>query len=207
MQLARCVVDLVADDDYDEDGPRYEPASSIEAGSLRRALCGLSLLGDDPFLSGQAFNLAIVDEWLTQIEEELLRKLWREDRTPTPEAVFVSAQSQMWIFAAYELLRTWRQRAKDFRKLASNGGLSTTRLRLAGPVWAQSTVETSRRRSVRSRAWASLVTTTWLHSIHSCEARQRKRWLKLRRCSIRRHRGGRKAARCSRRSPHIWFAR
>ena len=29
----------------------------------------------------------------------------------------------MWIFAAYELLRTWWQRAKDFRKLASNGGL------------------------------------------------------------------------------------
>ena len=40
-----------------------------------------------------------------------------------PKTVFVSAQSQMWIFAAYELLRTWRQRAKDFRKLASDGGL------------------------------------------------------------------------------------
>jgi len=101
-------VKQVAEDDYEEDAPRYGPASSVQSGSLREALCGLSLLGDDPFLSGQAFNLAIVDEWLTQIEEELMRQLFREDRTPMPEAVFVSAQSQMWIFATYELLRTWR---------------------------------------------------------------------------------------------------
>lgn len=113
----------MADDDYEEGALPYGSASSIEAGSLREALCGLSLLGDDPFLSGQAFNLAIVDEWLTQIEEELFGQMFREDRTPMPEAVFVSAQSQMWIFAAYELLRTWRQRAEDLRKLASNGGL------------------------------------------------------------------------------------
>ena len=113
----------MAEDDYEEDVPCYGPASSIESGALREALCGLSLLGDDPFLSGQAFNLAIVDEWLTQIEEDLLRQLLREDRTPMREALFVSAQSQMWIFAAYELLRTWRQRAENLRKLASNGGL------------------------------------------------------------------------------------
>ena len=116
-------VEQVGEDDYEEDAPRYGPASSVESRALRKALCDLSLLGDDPFLSGQAFNLAIVDEWLTQIEEELLHQLFREDRTPMPEAVFVSAQSQMWIFAAYELLRTWRQRAEDLRKLASKGGL------------------------------------------------------------------------------------
>ena len=123
IRLARFVVEQVTEGDYQEDAPRYGPASSIESRSLRKALCGLNLLGDDPFLSGQAFNLAIVDEWLTQIEEDLLRQLFSQDRTPIPEAVFVSAQSQMWIFAAYELLRTWRQRAEDLRRLARNGGL------------------------------------------------------------------------------------
>lgn len=105
------------------DAPPYRPASSIEAGALRNALCGLRLLGDDPFLSSQAFNVAFVDEWLTWLEEDLLNKLFREERTPIPEAVFVSAQSQMWIFAVYELLRTWRQRAREMRKWAENGGL------------------------------------------------------------------------------------
>ena len=109
--------------DYYGDARRHEPASSIDAGSLRSALCALALLGDDPFLSSQAFNLAIVDEWLTQIEADLLQSMIKEDRTPIQKAVFVSAQSQMWIFAAYELLRTWRQRAKDIGKWASTGGL------------------------------------------------------------------------------------
>jgi hypothetical protein len=58
-----------------------------------------------------------------KLEVELLRKQFREERTPIPEATFVSAQSQMWIFAAYELMRTWRQRAKDMIKWADNGGL------------------------------------------------------------------------------------
>ena len=30
--------------------------------------------------------------------------------------MFVSALSQMWVFAAYELLRTWRQRAREIMK-------------------------------------------------------------------------------------------
>jgi hypothetical protein len=33
------------------------------------------------------------------------------------------AQSQMWIFAAYEVVRTWRQRAKEMIKWHDNGGL------------------------------------------------------------------------------------
>ena len=117
--------DSLVDDEHEDDAPRYGSASSVEAGALRRALCGWTLLGDDPFLSGQAFNLAIVDQWLTELEEQLRRKLFQEDRTPVSEAAFVSTQSQMWIFAAYELLRTWRQRAVDMRRWARNGGLET----------------------------------------------------------------------------------
>ena len=37
--------------------------------------------------------------------------------------MFLSAQSQMWIFATYELLRTWRQRAKDILKWTKNNVL------------------------------------------------------------------------------------
>ena len=111
------------EDHHQEDTTRYGPASSVNAGSLRAALCDLPLFGDDPFLSMQALNLDMVDAWLAPLEEELLRKLVREDRTPALEALFVSAQSQMWIFAAYELLRAWRQRARDVCKWARNGGL------------------------------------------------------------------------------------
>ena len=106
-----------------EDEPQYDSATSIEVSALRKALCDLCLLGDDPFLSGQAFNLAIVDKWLMELEEGLQHKLITEDQTPTPEIVFLSAQTQMWIFAVYELLRTWRKRAKDMCNWESNGGL------------------------------------------------------------------------------------
>ncbi len=37
--------------------------------------------------------------------------------------MFLNAQSQMWIFAAYEVMRTWRQRTKDMIKWHKNGGL------------------------------------------------------------------------------------
>ncbi len=98
--------------------------SSIDSPSLRTALCNLSLFGDDPFLCMQAFNLAIIDQWLTEFEHELLEISAREEQTPVSKVVFLSAQSQMWIFAAYELLRTWRHRARDIIKWAESGGLA-----------------------------------------------------------------------------------
>jgi len=67
-------------------------------------------------------NLAIVDQFIMELEEDVLQKLWAEERTP-PETMFLSAQSQMWIFAAYELMRTWQEIAKDVLKLHKNGGL------------------------------------------------------------------------------------
>ena len=42
-----------------------------------------------------------------------------------PEAVCGSAQSQKWLFAAHELVRTWRQRAKDVRNWTAKCGLGT----------------------------------------------------------------------------------
>ena len=69
-------------------------------------------------------HLDIVDQFLLGLEGEVLRKLHDEERTPA-EAHFLAAQSAMWIFAAYELLRTWTQRAKEFVKLADNSGFQS----------------------------------------------------------------------------------
>lgn len=107
----------------DADQPRYKPLSEINPSALNQALCKLTLLGDDPYLRLQAMNLGIVDPFIADLEDRLLRKLIDEERTPVPDALFVSAQSQMWIFAAYELLRTWRQRAADLIKWHENSGL------------------------------------------------------------------------------------
>ncbi len=53
----------------------------------------------------------------------MLKRLIDEERAPMDDAMFLNAQSQMWIFAAYEVMRTWRQRAKDVIKWHANSGL------------------------------------------------------------------------------------
>jgi|SRR3990167_3891350 len=69
-------------------------------------------LFEDLFLRMQALNLEVVDYFLRDSEAGLLREYMEIERTPLDTAVFVSALSQLWIFGLYELLRTWRQRAR-----------------------------------------------------------------------------------------------
>ena len=69
---------------------------------------------DDLFLAMQGQNVMLVDFYLRDLERDLLRELVETERTPYLATVIVSALSQMWIFAVYELLRTWRQRIKRF---------------------------------------------------------------------------------------------
>ena len=113
------------DDDHepDNDGPMYRLPDTIAQSEMRVALDSLALFGSDPNFRSQAFNIALIDEFVMKLELNLLRQQFQEERTPIAEAAFVSAQSQMWIFAAYELMRTWRQRATDMIKWADNGGL------------------------------------------------------------------------------------
>lgn len=118
---------MTADDDFDpadehDDGPRYADVATFEGWEIPTALQGLTLFRD-PYLSMQAQNLAIVDHFLNGLEQHVMRRLFEEDRTPIDHAMFLNAQSQMWIFAAYEVMRTWRQRAKDMVKWHDNGGL------------------------------------------------------------------------------------
>lgn len=114
---------MQSDDFYDgEAGLPYRDPDEIEGFELSEALRSLQFLGDDSYLNMQAFNLSVVDQFIMRLEYDTLRKLHEEESTPA-EAMFLSAQSQMWIFAAYELLRTWKERSGEIIKLHQNGGL------------------------------------------------------------------------------------
>lgn len=110
-------------DEYIADrDPSFRAHTDIAPGELISALHSLALLRDDIYMSLQVTNLTIVDQFIMGLEHQTLQEYVQTERTP-PEAMFLNAQSQMWIFAAYELLRTWRGRAKEIIKLAQNGGL------------------------------------------------------------------------------------
>lgn len=81
------------------------------------------MLGSDLYLGMQATNLGIVDAFLTDLEMSVARKRFDEGLDYLPLAALLSAQSQMWIFAAYELLRTWRQRVREAIELKESGRL------------------------------------------------------------------------------------
>jgi hypothetical protein len=95
----------VPDDVADDDG----------AASISDALRELPLL-DELFLGMQAMNVDLVDGYLEGWEAQLLQEYIQLERTPLESALFVSALSQMWVFAAYELLRTWRKRVREVVK-------------------------------------------------------------------------------------------
>lgn len=102
--------------------PRYVAPENIDLMGISASLTKLHLLGSDMHMRSQAHNLGIVDNFITDLEYKILRELNEMERTP-PATYFLSAQSHMWIFAAYELLRTRRHRAKEIIKWADNGGL------------------------------------------------------------------------------------
>lgn len=104
-------------------GPEYQRAEDIDPHELLAGLNRLELFAGDANLQMQAFNLSVIDEFATKLEYKLVAKLFAQESTPLPEASFLLAQSQMWIFAAYELMRTWRQNAKNVIKWSDNGGL------------------------------------------------------------------------------------
>lgn len=100
----------------------YAALADIDPMGIYQSLTKLHVLSDDAYLRIQATNLGMVDYFITGIECDVLRELRQNDRTPQA-AHFLGAQSQMWLFAAYELLRTWRQRANEIVKWSDNKGL------------------------------------------------------------------------------------
>jgi hypothetical protein len=111
------------DQDEDRDEPMPRDPDDIQAFELATALRGLVVLDDDPYLRMQAINISIVDKWLMTLETKVRIARFNEEKDYETE-VFLSAITQMWLFAVYELLRTWRERAKDIQKWAANGGIS-----------------------------------------------------------------------------------
>ncbi|MDY0748747.1 hypothetical protein SNE35_29885 [Paucibacter sp. R3-3] len=111
-------------DDYDrhDDGPRYLPIEQVKSMELFTSLRRLQFFNSDIFMRQQAFNLDMVDQFLMQLEQQVLRDLLKKGSTPR-EAHFLGAQSQMWIFAAFEVLRTWDQRIRDMKKLVDHSNL------------------------------------------------------------------------------------
>ncbi|WAH58863.1 hypothetical protein LZ023_04605 [Pseudomonas silvicola] len=97
------------DDDYgcEQDyRPAYLAPDLIPQHALSGALRSLTLFGTDRNLVSQAMNLTIVDEFIMGLEYKYLRAKFNETSTPY-DSVFLAAQSQMWIFSAYEVMRTW----------------------------------------------------------------------------------------------------
>jgi hypothetical protein len=88
-------------EDHDDDIPDFRGPEEIEATELSDALGSLYLLGDDLFLRSQAFNLSIVDHFIMGLELQLLRARFNEEKRPIGDTAFLSAQTQMWIFAVY----------------------------------------------------------------------------------------------------------
>ncbi|CAK1327639.1 Uncharacterised protein [Burkholderia pseudomallei] len=112
------------DEDFEEhdEGPQYDAPEAIDSMALYQSLSKLVFFDDDMYLRSQAQNLNLVDQFLMRLEYKVLRELFETDSTP-PNTHFLLAQSQMWIFAAYEMLRTWRQRGREIIKWHANHGL------------------------------------------------------------------------------------
>jgi hypothetical protein len=68
-------------------------------------------LCDDLWLGMQAQNIAVVDRIVRHFEREALDEFYRNDRFSMDSLFPLSAMSQVWVFALYEFLRTWLQRA------------------------------------------------------------------------------------------------
>ena len=101
----------------------YRDPKEIDMWELPRSLCRLELFSGDMFLRMQANDLGLVDRWLIDLEKNVQQSLLAEERIG-PDAMFLSAITQMWIFAVYEVFGTSASSdTKDVLKLAANSGL------------------------------------------------------------------------------------
>lgn len=109
------------EDDFVEK-PRYRDISEIGTADLYEALMSLAGFDENPYLAMQAGQLCLVDNTLNTLEQEVMHHQF-DDEPPHGKIALLAALSPMWIYAAYELLRTWRQRCEEVIKLAENSGL------------------------------------------------------------------------------------
>ncbi|MBD8804300.1 hypothetical protein [Pseudomonas syringae] len=113
------------EDEYEGDReyePAYLPSDQIHQQAPGEALKSLTLFSTDMNLVSQAMNLTIVDEFVMDLEYDYLRAKFNETSNPY-DSFFLAAQSQMWIFSAYEVMRTWIEKAKGYVHTTKNSGL------------------------------------------------------------------------------------
>lgn len=119
-------------EEYDEEIP-YQNPEEIDQIAIYSALNSLVFFANNLDFSNQAMNLTVVDEFIMDLEYGYLRSKFDETNTPY-QSIFLSAQSQMWIFSAYELMRTWREKISKYLKAADNGGLPLKLKELHKPI-------------------------------------------------------------------------
>jgi hypothetical protein len=112
------------DHESEEDPIYYENEDEIDFSILTMQWQKLVLF-DDVFLNMQGMNVGIVDNIITKHEYALLREYIEIEKTPLGSAMLVSALSQMWTFALYEVLRLWRGRGHNLKKWFNNGGIES----------------------------------------------------------------------------------
>jgi len=105
------------------DAPRYRDVAEIGRADLYEALMTLAGFSETPMLVMQASQLCLVDNMLNGIEQEVMAQQ-PGDTPPRGKIALLQSLSPMWIFAAYELLRTWRQRCEEVIKLAESAGFN-----------------------------------------------------------------------------------
>lgn len=106
--------------DYD---PPYENWNQLDFSVITSKLRWLPIFREDLWLGMQAMNVGIADSVITEHEYALLREYSEIERTPLESAMAVSALSQMWVYGLYEVLRMWRDRRFQLKKLFENGGI------------------------------------------------------------------------------------
>lgn len=103
----------------EDEEPRYRRGSDIGRSDLFEALRPLAGFSENPFLVMQASQLCHVDNLLNGLEEQVLQQMIEDD---PPRSIIAMVRALSPIFAAYELLRAWRQRCEEILKLTENGG-------------------------------------------------------------------------------------
>jgi hypothetical protein len=113
------------DETYEPDDDRVYPRSAkdIKPHEMMASLNALAGFGDNHWLAMQGHQLAMVDTVLNDMEAQVCRQMYDDEDRPVETMALLGALSPMWIYAAYELLRTWRQRCDEVIRLAANGGL------------------------------------------------------------------------------------
>ena len=124
----------------EQDDLDYELQDQLDFSVITMGMKNLPFFEDDTFLGMQAINVGIVDAVLTSQEYALLRRQFDEERTPADLAHTTSALSQMWILGIYEVVRMWRDRRYEFKKLCDAGGIDAKITHLQSNEEANATV-------------------------------------------------------------------